>query len=143
MADKTLLQSAGDGTAVPAGYVGEIKRTTFSGVAPSNSSYVNAASLQLTPGTWILNVKVLGGAASGAAIVGGFSTDSNPSTFSDLSVGQNFSYGLARTFGTDDSCFNVSRNLNIQTTTTYYVKVKVNGTTQNTHVGEIEAIRIA
>ena len=131
------------GTAVPAGYVGEIKRTTFSGVTPSNSSYVNAASLQLTAGTWILNVKIALGTANGAAIAGGFSTDSNPSTFSDLSVGQNFGYGFARTFGADDCYLTVSRNLNVSSTTTYYVKARVNGTVSGSHVGEIEAIRIA
>jgi hypothetical protein len=59
MTQKALLQSAGDGTVVPAGYVGE--RLTASGSQAGNVSgvvTVNLASgITLTPGVWIAQAR--------------------------------------------------------------------------------------
>lgn len=54
MTQKALLQSAGDGTAVPSGYVGEIKsaeRTTNIGGLTAGSSL--GISVTVSAGTWI------------------------------------------------------------------------------------------
>lgn len=55
MPNKQLLQSAGDGTAVPAGYVGEvITQTQSSNVSLVSSSSVATVARTLQPGSYIL-----------------------------------------------------------------------------------------
>lgn len=142
MTQKALLQGAGDGTAVQAGYVGEIRRAQIN-ASPNTANYVNAANITLNPGVWLINLKMVGGTANASAIAGGFSTDSNAATFSDIASGENFGYGMARTFGLDDAYFIITRFIVVSSTTTYYAKAKVNGTASGNHLGEFEAIRIA
>ena len=54
MTQKALLQSAGDGTAVPQGYVGEVR--SFVQSAPinisSNTNWTNLGSVIVPKGTW-------------------------------------------------------------------------------------------
>lgn len=58
MTQKALLQSAGDGTAVPAGYVGEIitagSLTSYSSLSPNNSASLVSQIIQ--PGIYIVNL---------------------------------------------------------------------------------------
>jgi len=59
MPQKTLLQSAGDGTTVPAGYVGEYYAPAIlsgSNQSISGSSYVTitGSSITIGPGVWML-----------------------------------------------------------------------------------------
>ena len=57
MTQKNLLQAAGDGTAVPAGYVGQVIEGTSAGLSLSNgaSRAQTAAAVTLTPGVWLIN----------------------------------------------------------------------------------------
>jgi hypothetical protein len=58
MTQKSLLQSAGDGTAVPAGYVGETLRSLVSSETSwpvSTGVWGDFSSLTLTSGTWLIN----------------------------------------------------------------------------------------
>jgi hypothetical protein len=58
MSNKQLLQSAGDGTAVPAGYVGEVisaESNTFTTTGLANNSTTGFLSITLTPGTWLIS----------------------------------------------------------------------------------------
>lgn len=63
MSNKQLLQSAGDGTAVPAGYVGELKEATntttvvLSGAAGTYTD-ITSMSLSLEPGIWELQTDI-------------------------------------------------------------------------------------
>jgi len=56
MTQKSLLQSAGDGTAVPAGYVGEVLTSsgTQTGSASGTITVNMGTGVTLTPGTWIV-----------------------------------------------------------------------------------------
>lgn len=65
MTQKSLLQSAGDGTAVPAGYVGE-KRTATITAVNVGSGAVDVATLSLSPGVWIVTCNISIGLGSGA-----------------------------------------------------------------------------
>lgn len=59
MAQKNLLQSAGDGTAVPSGYVGETLRSLVSTETSwpvATNVWGDLSSLQLTAGMWIVNL---------------------------------------------------------------------------------------
>lgn len=57
MTQKSLLQSAGDGTAVPAGYVGEVLVSTGTGTSSpaASGTWSSIESLTLTKGTWMVS----------------------------------------------------------------------------------------
>lgn len=63
MPQKQLLQSAGDGTAVPAGYVGEVVRSTQTGnslTTTTGNTWIDgsgAGSITLTAGKWLVTYK--------------------------------------------------------------------------------------
>jgi hypothetical protein len=57
MTQKSLLQSAGDGTAVPSGYVGERFSLTGSDIGLSTST-TSVISQPLTAGIWLINAGV-------------------------------------------------------------------------------------
>jgi hypothetical protein len=53
MAKKQILQQGGDGTAVPAGVIGEVKEGSYnSGTKTADIAATNAITLALTPGVW-------------------------------------------------------------------------------------------
>lgn len=69
MTQKSLLQSAGDGTAVPTGYVGEVlKQTRAIGSALSLTSGIptNITSITLPAGNWLIcaNINFVGASAT-------------------------------------------------------------------------------
>jgi hypothetical protein len=66
MANKQLLQSAGDGTAVPAGFVGEVKSVfPAANVGIGGFTTIDLTStIELTPGVWLLTA-YFGGFGSG------------------------------------------------------------------------------
>jgi hypothetical protein len=55
MTQKALLQSAGDGTAIAAGYAGEVVRSQGSTSLSAATGTVNVTSVQISAGTWILS----------------------------------------------------------------------------------------
>ena len=56
MTQKALLQSAGDGTAVPAGYVGQIiSSQSTSLINLSSNTWIQLSSLTLNSGLWIIS----------------------------------------------------------------------------------------
>lgn len=76
MAQKNLLQSAGDGTAIPAGYVGEFVRATstslFTQNGPTSGTFYGVTNLILTipsAGVWLVgyNASVQTDPPSGAS----------------------------------------------------------------------------
>lgn len=93
MTQKALLQSAGDGTAVPAGYVGEVK-SIIQSVAiniATGSNFTNIGSVLVPKGVWKLSAQMTvatGGAMTfNEALTIGYSTDSSTS-FSDQDLSQ-------------------------------------------------------
>jgi len=53
MTNKQLLQSAGDGTAIPAGYIGEYVETSLGPTAPGSSQNpFNVGSVSIPAGRW-------------------------------------------------------------------------------------------
>lgn len=54
MANKQLLQSAGDGTAVPAGYIGELRTATNDANSIASGTIRNTGTLTLTPGVYLM-----------------------------------------------------------------------------------------
>lgn len=78
MANKQLLQSAGDGTAVPAGYVGEVLTSTATASSPGSSQQFNVTSKLIPKGTWMIfgSWTFGGGATSQTQSFGGLSTTS-------------------------------------------------------------------
>jgi hypothetical protein len=62
MTQKALLQSAGDGTAVPAGYVGEtLSNTTTTTIT---TSFQNLVSITLNKGYWLVFGYISAGSSS-------------------------------------------------------------------------------
>lgn len=54
MAQKQLLQSAGDGTAVPAGYVGEVRSFTFNvNQTTTGTNQISLADQTISAGRWM------------------------------------------------------------------------------------------
>lgn len=60
MTQKNLLQSAGDGTAIPAGAIGEVRSNVT--ITSTSASQVNGDALTLSAGIWLLsgNVQIEG-----------------------------------------------------------------------------------
>lgn len=60
MANKQLLISSGDGTAVPAGYVGETVTGTVTNSVSLTTSYasITGTSISLSPGIWMIYAQV-------------------------------------------------------------------------------------
>jgi len=152
MSNKQLLQSAGDGTAVPAGYVGEVQLANpVANVTPGASVQdlnKTVVSITLTPGVW---------AVSGVVTV-------NPGT----AVGLKFAYvGISLTNnGSDNSTKNnitgldiasssnstryfptPTRVLTLTSSTTVYLVAGIEYTTLGTclfsTISSIQAVRIA
>lgn len=139
MTAKALLQSAGDGTAVPAGCIGEmIVGTQSAGTAAVNGSYAALTNVSLTKGIWLVS------ANASASLAGGISLELTVSTTSASAAGT--TTGTTRVFGAMNSSAGIGGaqtvfSLNVASTTTYYLNVAVNST--GFLYGNITAIRIA
>jgi len=84
MPQKTLLQSAGDGTAVPAGYVGELPAiSSVTAIAPgASAAYKSVTSITVNKGIYLVFAKLdfelsATGITGLSAIGGGISTQTN------------------------------------------------------------------
>jgi hypothetical protein len=123
MTQKALLQSAGDGTAVPSGYVGEIKTVTYSTTLVANT-WGTSSALSIGPGIYqVVLYSRTNGASSFAAA--GFSIDSGATTFSDLAIDSaNPNIVQAITSSASDASFTGTFIINVTTTTNYYAKTR-------------------
>lgn len=66
MVQKAQLQGAGDGTAVPAGYIGETLETTAANYTPPDLvNFYSGATLTLTTGVWLVSASGFVSGASG------------------------------------------------------------------------------
>ena len=96
MANKQLSQSAGDGTAVPSGYMGELSSNGIHAVVnPSSGTPVTVVSLTLSTGLW----DVTGGAkgnmvGSGTTTVVAAAISANTNTMSYSATDTTFLAGL-------------------------------------------------
>ncbi len=148
MTQKSLLQSAGDGTAVAAGYVGErISANPASSVsAAASNSWVNLCSITLTPGVWLVNGTSVFTAigATHTRVGSGISLTSGNidiSTNSAISI-------LDSNISTSNTYINCGqRYLNVSTNTTVYLVglavYSAIGTSTWNAVSHIQAVRIA
>jgi hypothetical protein len=107
MTQKALLQSAGDGSAIPAGYVGELTARTTVNVTNLTGSTVNAATLLLTSGNWLIFFNGQGGGSTvGSRVSLTISTSSatEDTDFSTVgtvsSISQPFSMSMIRVIST-------------------------------------------
>ena len=148
MPNKQLLQSAGDGTAVPAGYVGQIIQANPAAnvTLQTSGNFKDLCSITLTPGVWIVSgtsaLSTTGGTVNriGAAI----STTSNGTDTtgsSSISILSQSASGGGHYINCGVRYLNVSSN-----TTVYlegFVDYSVAGSMQWLVVSNIQAIRIA
>ena len=121
MTQKALLQSAGDGSAIPAGYVGEVKSITNS-LTPVTTNWVTGSALLITKGVYIVTVFGSGAGNNGSRTAQsvGFSTDSSATTFSDQLAGVNVFQGAIATDGR--AHINGMSIINVLSDTNYYLK---------------------
>ena len=145
MTQKALLQGAGDGTAVPAGYVGQvIQASPATNITPGASGVnINICSITLTPGIWQINAKASWLSAptppsNFTAIYGGIGI-----TPSAWEAKWNFSmypvqFGSAQTAGVCGTAL-----VNISSNTTYYLNASANHTGLNGAVWITDSVIIA
>ena len=121
MTQKALLQSAGDGTAIAAGYVGEVKSITNS-LTPVTANWVTGSALLITKGIYIVTVFGSGSGNNGARTAQsvGFSTDSSSTTFSDQLAGINVFQASIASDGRGQ--INGTSIVNVLSDTNYYLK---------------------
>ena len=119
MTQKALLQSAGDGTAVPVGYVGELKTASPASVVNfgATAAVTNITSVTLTPGLYMLTgmvrINISGTAVAYFAVI---STSINSfDSSSHIS-------GASATISGTTYVPTTTRIVNISATTTYYFK---------------------
>ena len=121
----TQVRGRTDGSAVPAGYVGEVI-SSVQGLAASSAAtsvYFDAVSVTLTPGNWMLNY-VLYNTALGATVGGvggGISINSGTSSVG-LAVGDNSVWQAGATAAFDSSISIPGYVVRPTSTTTYYGK---------------------
>lgn len=143
MTQKALLQSAGDGTAVPSGYIGQVLQTT-QGVTATLGAAANLTSLSVTPGVWLLTAEFSVLDTAGASNYYYFGISTNSGSFTGTTRGYNYAevYTLASVGKASGSLL---VPVVVSTTTTYYlVASSPQGTTvANAGAGTLTAIRIA
>lgn len=121
MPQKTLLQSAGDGTTVPAGNIGENSKAVPSGntaISTFTTTDLSGASISLAAGVWLL-----------IATVGGYASSTGGNASIDFLVRDGSNNNIVRGQGTwtsgalatMTSC--VSQVVSITSTTTYKLSV--------------------
>lgn len=170
MTTKQTLQSAGDGTAVPAGYVGETASVvlTAGGTTSTAGTYIDGTgTLTLQTGIWMINVlntvMVSIGAANNTvpvAAVTALRTSANAVVARHFSQAYNAAAGAVANIGTTHS-FSTVVNIPSGTSITYKLSILcgqssgtaggtasfyadgTNSGTGATTVSRIDAIRIA
>ena len=126
MTQKTQLQAAGDGTAVPAGYVGQLVSSNLSGIALSvstsawNYSDCTGLSMTLDSGVWLLSfsAKLRSTAISGTGV--GLSFAFRSGTNSTIYFVRQYADGVVL-----NQDYNVSATIPIVLSTTNVVKVSL------------------
>lgn len=121
MTQKALLQSAGDGTAIAAGYVGEVRSVTNL-LTPITTTWVTGSALLITKGVYIVTVFGSGSGNNGTRVCQsvGFSTDSSATTFSDQLAGVNVFQGAIAPDGRGQ--INGVSVVNVLNDSNYYLK---------------------
>jgi hypothetical protein len=151
MTQKALLESAGDGTAIQAGYVGEVisgvqTGTTIS-VAANTWTDITNCSITLTPGLWDLSAYVHANNAAPTGFVywaAGVTTTSGNNA--PTSYGDRVSYTTSAPNSTIGNTQTISTTrVNLSSNTTFYLKAYVPPGTSGFSVwaGTIRATRIA
>ena len=143
MTQKALLQSAGDGTAVPQGYVGEVQ--VFSGRINMSTSYQTNASGTLSAGTWLVNA--FSGAATTAFSDTSLSFTLKTSSESDAGSppvgGQNGFFISSHPANSPGCSFAGVRTFTLNGNTTIQLRTKGNAGNGAFFDGTIIAVRIA
>ncbi len=132
------------GSAVAAGYVGEKIAVTFDFNTTTGGTYSTTSALALTAGLWTINIYAYwAGTASLTQAIGGISTDSTATTFSDSSAtnGNTFS-GFASSNTLDITANATMFAVPLSSATNYYGKIKSIGANARVR-GTIQAVRIA
>lgn len=123
MTQKALLQSAGDGTSVPQGYVGEYKVSNPVSTVNfgASAATTNVTSIILTPGIYMLTgmvrIQIIG---TVTAFFSGISTSSNSFDSSSHISGSSTSATSAIYVPT------TARFVTVLSTTTYYLNASIN-----------------
>lgn len=152
MANVSLLQSAGSGAAVPAGYVGETRVATFSDVAaPGAAVIINLGTLSLPAGTWMIFGKItfvstVSTAGSDLYLAAGINLVSATETGTTLQVGQIANISTFRSVAT-------TTVTSLTSTTTVYLTARhgatttggatISGTNGTNSASNFYAVRIA
>lgn len=123
MTQKALLQSAGDGTAIPSGYVGETKTVTYSATLVANT-FSTSSALNIGPGVYqVILYSRTAGSTTYAGM--GFSTDSGAATFTDIALDSaSPNFAQIATGSTFDCCFTANYIVTVSSTTNYYAKIR-------------------
>lgn len=142
MTQKALLQGAGDGTAVPVGYVGELIESNVNSVNVT-TTIASATSITLTPGVWDIGATVgintnangngwclIGVSTSSSAVIG--------------SQGKNFTYtGSISSIGFTTSATLTPSRVILTSNTTYHAVIQSNANMTSAGHVYIRAVRIA
>lgn len=156
MTQKTQLQAAGDGTAVPAGYVGETVIASRDGSGDTgltNYQWTHHSSdfVTLSPGTWILygTVQVYTGSttdtAYGLEVNTGTASGNNSTGFNTASHGCIKSIGPSAAYQ-KQSMSTIPRVVSISSNTSYYLKAYITSATGGswfTNGATLIAVRLA
>lgn len=144
MTQKALLQSAGDGTAIPAGYVGDYKVSNPASTVSfgASAAATNVTNINLTPGLYMLTGMVrMNISGTVTAYFAGISTSVNSfDSFSHIS-------GASATVTSATYVTTTTRIVNISAPTIYYLNSSINYSSLPTGGYAVEsfiqAIRIA
>ena len=142
MTQKALLQSAGDGSAVPAGYVGEVRNFTSRTISATTTGMTASLALDtLTPGRWHIVPNAAAVATAGATSAEVIISTNN----SNDATGSIGSYSAANTASLTTGTWTFQLQnciLDLSTSQTIYAKCQSTGANRNVTVSGF-AIRIA
>ena len=143
MTAKALLQSAGDGTAVPAGAIGEY-RTSGQVSAALTGSGAAVTSLLLTPGVWLLSGQmcndVSGSVGAAAYTIMAISTTST--SLSEQTGIARMTYAMNSVGGNGAGAGTISNyRVNVTSNTTYYLNAATSA--NHTCQASLTAVRIS